>query len=163
MRLFVTLSTLMTLIFCSLTAMAQEQGSIRFQSKAEIEVIATDENGQQTIKRVEATTVSPDTEVIYTNLFTNIGQEPAEDITITNPIPKKMVYVDGSAKGKDSSITFSVNNGESFDIPGKLFVLDENGKPRLAGASDFTDIRWQIQTPLPPGETGSVSFRAFLN
>lgn len=163
MRLFMTLTTLAALLLSSMSATAQEQGSIRFQSIAEIEITSVDENGRQATRRVKATTVQPDTEVIYTNLFTNIGQEPADNITITNPVPSKMIYVDGSAEGKNSSITFSVDKGKTFDVPEKLFVLGDDGKLRQAGATDFTDIRWQINSPLPPGETGSVSFRAYLN
>jgi len=163
MRSFIISAAITTLLLSSFAALAKEPGNIRFQSIAEVEITTTGENGHQVTKRVTATKVQPDTEVIYTNLFTNIGQEPASDITITNPVPAQMNYVDGSAAGKDTRITFSIDKGETFDIPGNLFVTGKDGKPRQAGASDFTDIRWQINTPLPPGETGSVTFRALLN
>lgn len=140
-----------------------EQGSIELKTIGEKEIRIVDENGEEKIKRVPASLVTPGEEVVYSIYAKNVGTEPAENVVVTDPIPANMSYRGGTATGDGTQITFSVDQGKSYDVPENLIVLDENGTPRQAGPGDYTHIRWQRSGPLAPGETQRVEFRARLD
>lgn len=136
--------------------------NIRFESLAQIEVAKVNARGEKVMERQPASLVVPGTVVIYTNSYTNIGNQPAERLAVTNPVPAGMEYLGGSATGKDAAVTYSIDNGKSFDTPDKLFVVEKDGKRRPAEAKEYTHIRWTLDRPLPPGGKGSVEYRAKL-
>ena len=140
----------------------QESGPIQLTSNAEVEIIKTDANGKQSIKRELATEVVPGKDVIYTLTFRNVGTTSGNDIVINNPIPEHTVYKSGSASGTDTRISFSVDGGQNFAPPEQLTVTGANGNTRTAKASDYTTIRWQYTKPLQPGNKSSVEFRVVL-
>ncbi len=143
-------------------AWAQPNGHIQLTSKAEIEKEAFNSEGKKEVKRVQAAKVVPGTEVIFTTTYKNASQENAENAVITNPVPEHMVYSESSARGSGTKITFSIDNGKSFNIPAKLFVFDAAGRKFPARPKDYTHIRWEMNHPLPSGAMGEVSFRAIL-
>jgi uncharacterized repeat protein (TIGR01451 family) len=142
--------------------MAQQQGSIEVTTKAEVEVVEQNAKGEKVMVRKEAgrTTVVPDDVVIFTTTYTNKGKQPATGVAVTNPVAKEMAYVDGSAEGKDTRIEFSVDNGKTFGSPAALTIRDAKGTVRKATPADYTAIKWTRTTPLAPGASGTVSFRA---
>lgn len=94
----------------------------------------------------------------YTIVFSNEGTRTtvAGSIVITNPLPEGTEYVDGSATGMDTMVTFSVD-GENFGAPEEL-VLVEEGLARPAIPGDYRSIRWTFEPELAAGESGEVSF-----
>jgi len=113
-------------------------------------------------REVEAIKVTPGDELLYTIYFKNTSKKAASNIVINNPVPKNMVYKNGSAFGSGTDITFSVNGGKTFAKAGKLKVKSKSGQLRSAKASDYTDIRWVFKPKLNPGDQGTVQFRAVL-
>ena len=156
MKALIKLSTLLILTAFSSQVMAQ----IEVKTVAEIEVTEIDKQGKKIIKRAAPTTVVPGTEVIYTITAKNTGNEPADNIVVTNPVPKETVYVDGSAFGAGTNITFSVDGGKSYANAEKLTVKDKAGKVRAATADDYTHVRWTFQFNLQPGQEAPVWYRA---
>ena len=144
------------------TTWAFAQGHIKLTSVAEVEQQVFNEEGKKEVKRMPAEKVVPGSEVIFTSDYENVSRETAEKAVITNPVPEHMVYVDESARGTGARITFSVDNGRTYDIPARLFVLDAAGRKSPARPGDITHIRWTLEAPLPPGARGAVSFRAVL-
>ena len=162
-KLVVILLSLMLIAFVTGgTPWAQEKGNIELKAVAEVEVQEFNEEGMKVIKRVPAGKVLPGTEVIYTVLYTNVGKVPAEKVVITDPIPQYMVYKDGSALGEDTVITFSVDKGKTYGVPGTLKVIGGDGKEHPAKASDYTHVRWSFPETMPSRTEGHVSFRAIL-
>lgn len=102
--------------------------------------------------------VSPGDVLRYTISFTNQGTQTARagTIVITNPLPEGTEYVDGSAGGAGTVVTFSVD-GESFAAPESL-VIQRDGTSRAATAADYRSIRWTFRPALPAGESGEVWF-----
>lgn len=141
---------------------APEKGKVEVNVVAEKEVEVIGPDGKTVIQQVPAEKVIPGDEVIYTITYTNNGDEPAENLIVNNPIPEHMQFVAGSASERGSIITFSIDNGKSFDIPEKLMVQDAEGKPVVAKPADYTNIRWTISQPVAPRSSGSVSYRARL-
>ena len=143
-------------------AWSQAKGHIQLTSVAEIEQEVFNDEGKKVVKRMPATKVMPGTEVIFTTRYENVSQQKAENAVISNPVPEHMLYKAYSASGAGTRITYSIDNGKSFNIPAKLFVYDASGRQFAARPQDYTHIRWEISKPLQPGEKGEVSFRAIL-
>lgn len=156
-----TLISILLLASAAANATA-DAGPVQLTSIAEVEVITTDADGKQSIKRVAAAEVIPGKDVIYTLTFENVGSETGNDIVIQNPIPEHTVYKADSAAGEDTRISFSVDGGEHFAAAELLTVTEADGSTRIAKASEYTTIRWQYTKPLQPGHQSSVEFRVVL-
>jgi uncharacterized repeat protein (TIGR01451 family) len=139
-----------------------EGGTIELSSTAEIEIHETLDDGTQVTRRLLATKVIPGDEVIFTLQYRNYGEQPAEDVYITNPIPKHMEFQSADAPPAGATITYSIDDGRSFGELATLRVPAANGNERPAVASDCTHIRWTFDKPLQPGQTGSVAYTALL-
>jgi uncharacterized repeat protein (TIGR01451 family) len=154
--------TLVVICFISGLAFSQNQGNIELKMIAEKEMVFTDAQGKKQIKRVEPAKVIPGEEIIYTITYTNSGDQNADNVYITNPVPEHMLYKEGSAEGIGTVITFSVDGGVTYDIPSKLKVKNIDGTLRPAVAEDYTHIRWTLKKPLSPKGNGNVVYRAIL-
>lgn len=154
-----THTRLISTLFLAALALPAVAG-IELDTTAEIEVVTTDANGEQVVTRERATTVVPGTEVIYTISATNSGKSSADNVVVTNPVPQHTTYVDGSASGKGTDITFSVDGGQTFAKPDQLTVTGSDGESRAATAHDYTHLRWTWRTSLKPARQAPVSYRA---
>ncbi len=153
-----TVVALAALFFAS-QAWAQNK-HIELDAKVEREIEVVDESGQKTITREQAVTVMPGEVVVYTITARNVGEEPATNVVITDPIPEHMDYT-GSVKGERTRITFSVDGGKTYDVATALMVPDGEGE-KPAKPEDYTHIRWQFNDALEPGSAHSVEFHARL-
>ncbi|MCH7510421.1 MAG: DUF11 domain-containing protein [Proteobacteria bacterium] len=153
---------LLALFLMSFVATPQETGVIQIQTSADVEIIETDASGETVTRLEPASKVVPGDIVIYTVSFSNTGSEPAENVVITNPVPRHMEYVDGTAFGPGADISFSIDGGQSWGMPEELVVTAADGSERPAVASDYTDIRWILRNELQPGAQGFARFRTRL-
>lgn len=139
-----------------------QQDSIRLEHKAEQWEIVKDADGTERRELVEAARVLPGEEVLFTVSYTNVGAQPAEDLTITNPVPDHMDYVDNSASNGSASVTFSVDGGQTFGTPQELSVTGADGEQRMAAAAEYTHVRWVLDGDVAPGASGTVQFTAVV-
>ena len=157
-------STLLNLIFSTIIASTisftvNAAGTVEFSNKAEVEVIMM-KDGKKEIKRIPAKKVAPDGEVIYTTTFKNTIDKTISNIVVTNPIPANMAYVNDSASGANTVITYSIDGGKSYDDSAKLIIKTTDGKVRPAQSADFSHIRWVYKGDLATGKSSEVGFRA---
>jgi uncharacterized repeat protein (TIGR01451 family) len=164
MRIFnLLLTTTLLALLGSFSSSAQAAGdAIKATSIAQIEVEVVGKDGKKTFKRTPVDKAVPGTEVIYTNTFENVGNKPAGDIVINNPIPNDSEYKAGSAFGKNCEILFSVDGGKKFGHAEELKIKDADGKERTAMAKEYTHIRWTYKGQLAAGKSGEVGFRATI-
>ena len=148
------LSFLFLAFFC--TGSWGAESTLKLVSKAEKETTVV-KDGKKEVKRTPAQKILPGDTVIFTNHYTNTLSKPADDAVITNPVPKDVTYVDGSAFGEGARIAFSIDKGKTFDTPGNLFKT-EKGKKRSARANEYTHISWTFLT-LAAGKEGDVGFK----
>ncbi len=141
---------------------AAGNGSLELKTVVEKVEEVTSPDGETVVRLVPVDAVVPGEEVVYTVNYTNISDTPAENIVITNPIPRELTYIDGSAFGPGTDISFSVDGGASYADPASLTVI-EDGVERTATVRDFTNIRWEVKSPVDGGEQGFARFRARLN
>lgn len=151
----------LALLGCT-AAQAQDNGTLDVRTIVQKEEIVVADDGTEEKRLVVADMVIPGEEVIYTLTYSNVGQQPAENIVITNPLPSQLTYVEGSADGADASVEFSVDGGQNYGQTRQLTVAT-NGIERPARVEDITHIRWVIADPIEPGEEGMARFRARLN
>ena len=153
------LTTGFALLLLALTAAAQSHLDV--QTTVQKEVVIENAAGEEEKRLVQADRVVPGEKVIYTITFTNVSDESADSVVITNPIAKDLVYVDESATGEEMDIQFSADDGKTFAAAADLTVA-ENGGTRPAKAEDFTHVRWVMRTDLAAGAQGTARFAAIL-
>lgn len=153
---------LFTATFFALSALAQEESHLNVRTVVQKEEVTLTDGGETQRKLVPADTVVPGDDVVYTITFTNISDESAENIVITNPISESLTYVPGSAFGPGAVIEFSVDNGKTFAAADAL-TIEIDGDTRPAKPEDFTHVRWTLQNELQAGAQGMARFRARLN
>lgn len=115
------------------------------------------ENGTSKVEWIAPDNIVPGDRVGYLIKFNNKGDKPADNIVLNNPVPENTLYIDGSARGANTNIDFSVDGGKQFNTPSQLFV-EKEGKKLPAQAKDYTNVRWTLTTPLKVGEEGSVQY-----
>jgi len=141
---------------------AMAQGTLQLTNEVFQEVTTTGADGKKTVKRVSATTVVPGTEVIYVVTYKNVGAQPADNVVITNPVPKQLALRSESTAATGTRVEYSVDGGKTYGALATLRATGSDGKPRAAQAADVTHVRWKLARAVKPGEQGSVSLRAVL-
>jgi len=143
-------------------AVSQDGRHLDLNSTVEVEREVTNERGEKEIKIEPADRILPGEIIVFGTTFTNVGEDAADSVILTNPVPENTTYIGGSASGDGADITFSVDGGQNYDLPGNLKVTGEDGKPRLALPAEYTHIRWTMNRSLNPGETGKIGFKSVL-
>ncbi|MEM9403961.1 MAG: hypothetical protein AAGA44_15935 [Pseudomonadota bacterium] len=154
--------TALAAILLAFTVGAQAQSQLEIRTAVQKEDVVVAEDGTERVELIEADTVLPGEEVVYTVTYENSSDVAAENVVITNPLPAELTYVAGTADGEGASVQFSADGGVTFAQAAELTVSD-NGGERRAGPDEFTHIRWVLVSALQPGQTGTATFRARLN
>ncbi|MEM9622701.1 MAG: hypothetical protein AAF993_13700 [Pseudomonadota bacterium] len=154
-------NTMLLLMLCVLPAMGA-QAEVRLDNSIKKVESFVDDNGNVERRLVPADKVVPGDELQYTVAFTNAGDAAVDagTIVITDVIPAHTFYVDGTAYGAGTEITFSVD-GKNFASPAEL----KSDRPEVNGiaqAGEYQAIQWAFGPALHPGETGRVSFNVRL-
>ncbi|MEI7906154.1 MAG: hypothetical protein WCI84_02225, partial [Bacteroidota bacterium] len=89
-------------------------------------------------------TAAPTDTVMYQIICTNIGNGSVSDIVITNPVTAGSRYLEGSAVGEDSQISFD---------------RTPSAAPALG---DVKSIKWKLSKTIEVGEEKIVSFKVIV-
>ncbi|MCH9694493.1 MAG: DUF11 domain-containing protein [Gammaproteobacteria bacterium] len=149
------------LMLTALSFVAAAQAHLDVQTLVQKEQAYINEQGETDRRLVTADIVVPGETVFYTITFTNVSDESAENVVITNPIAEDLVYVEGSAFGPGTDMQFSIDGGASFANRDELTITEE-GVTRPAVARDFTHVRWVMQNTLEAGAQATARFAAVL-
>lgn len=153
---------LFLMVLAPSTVRAQEGKGLELTSSILRQVEVQDEKGETKVELVPVEKAMPGEELVVQISYTNRGAEPAENIVIVNPVPDQMIYVAGSADGRFTQTTFSIDGGATFDVPEKLLVKDEQGNEKQAPPEQYTHVRFGRSQALEPGQTDLVTFRVVL-
>ncbi|MEM7363960.1 MAG: hypothetical protein AAF525_08030 [Pseudomonadota bacterium] len=154
--------TMLEMLFLTILApaIAIADPNIQLDMLVDKEVVV-EEEGQKVTRWVNASDVEPGEKLRYTVRYVNVGDEPATDVRIENPIPELTVYVTDSASGEGSSIVYSADGGSTYDaadqVTYEVRVFGGGTDRRPASPDRYTNIRWLINE-IQPGSTGEVSF-----
>jgi uncharacterized repeat protein (TIGR01451 family) len=160
--LFKTLLALTLGICLPLSVGAAPKPELVLKMKAEKEVTITDRGGASRTEWREVASLKPGELVRYTITCTNSGSSEARNPVIVDPVPTGTVYIAGSAEGKNSEITFSMD-GRKFESAPLLKYrtkgIGVTGQEMVVTPEMYTHIRWKFIKPFPPGGSGWVSFK----
>lgn len=125
-----------------ISALTEGPGQTRMSWPAnEMTGIETPPNrpGLAVVKRVNVSEAEPGDTVTYVISYRNMGNTPIRSVSIVDSLLPRLEYVQGTAKGPK----------------GTTFTAAEN----QAGA---TELKWELDKPIPPGGSGYVSFQAVV-
>jgi uncharacterized repeat protein (TIGR01451 family) len=144
-----------------LAMMSMAQANVSISSTSFQEQVKVSPSGEKIKEWVKATKVVPGTIIRYVNTLENSADKRAKKLVVNNPIPENMEYVAHTATCEGTcSISYSIDGGKSFNQPEELFIGE--GKDRhMAMASEYTDIRWIIDT-LDAKTQSTVEYKARL-
>jgi len=126
------------------------------------EITKNNADGTASVEYVDASIVAPGEKIVYTLNIENDGEQAASDIVLTMPVPNEVKFIEGSAEKFGAEITYSADNGVSFESREKLIKRDANGVGKPANSDDITHIRWLVSGPIPVGTSDSLSFKGIL-
>lgn len=98
-------------------------------------------------KTVSSPTTEPGEILTYTIIYTNTGDGPAGYIFILENIPDHSTYIEDSATGDNMTVTYSHDNGVTYDSDQTQTV---------------TNLAFQRTLTLPAGQSGSISFQVII-
>lgn len=127
----------------------------------EREVVVTNADGSETVKREKADMVTPGDKVVYSLNYYNDLDKPAENIVLVMPIPGEVTLIEGSAESEGVTTNYSVDGGKTFATRQELMVKTEDNDMRPAKSADITHIRWQVAS-IDVGERGSLVYKGSL-
>jgi len=90
----------------------------------------------------------------------NQGNRAATNFTLTQPIPKRSVYVANSATG-NAQITYSIDGGKSYSPQPMLQRKRADGSTESypAPAETYTHVRWKFSNAIDPGAIVSAFYQ----
>lgn len=97
--------------------------------------------------------VLPGDTLRYSVEGTNIGNQDAENLVISQDIPDGMVYVLASAQSpNNAAVTFSIDDGQTFVANPTIQVQQDDGSllEQPAPAEMYTDVKWEFENTLTP-------------
>ncbi len=147
-----------------LTAMAGSVSAQALTAKqtVEREVVVNNEDGTQSVKREPADKVIPGETIIYTLDYFNDKTEAAEQLVFTMPVPKEVIYKEGSVEAQGAKTVYSADGGKTFAPRETLSVKGADGKMRPAKAEDITHIRWTVAGPVAANTGGKLVYAGKL-
>lgn len=126
-------------------------------------VLQKNAQGQEVItwKALEKNAQVQSGEVIrFTVTGKNIGNSPAKNFALTQPIPRGMVYQLSSATSlANATLTYSIDRGRTF-VAKPTIKVTSNGKTveRPAPAESYTHIRWSLSSQLEPNSSLQAAY-----
>jgi len=111
-----------------------------------------------------ANEVRPQDVIEYRLTYANTGAEVVHNVSITDPVPVGVRYVEKTAKNAGNTrVEFSVDSGKTFHAwPVKVTKKNADGKEIAVDASPdmVTHIRWTVNGDLKPKGEVTFAYRA---
>lgn len=136
-------------------AQVAQKPTVQLNLTAAKKSIVITTGGQKQVKwenLADDAVVNPGDILRYTVSSENTGANPAKNLTITQPIPDRMVYeLDTATSKSQTEVTYSTDNGETFVAEPIIKIKTENGKTieKPAPAEIYTHIRWKFGSLAP--------------
>ena len=160
MRSAAFLSVLMAGLITSLVAFAADP----ITGTIEARKVVTSDKGQEQF--VSANEVRPQDVIEYRLTYANNGAEVVHNVSVTDPVPAGVHYVEKTAKNAaNTRVEFSVDSGKTFHAwPVKVTKKNASGKDITVDATPdmVTHIRWTLNGDLKPKGEVQFAYRAMV-
>ena len=114
--------------------------------------------GSKAVTLAKPTTVIPGDSLVFVVEYKNVGDKPATDFVVTNPMPRAVRFA-GSSDGLE---VVSVDGGKSWGFLSTLKMAKPDGTQRAATLADVTHVKWNLKQTLAPGQGGKLVFRGVV-
>ena len=101
-------------------------------------------DGKTAIVLEQPKTVLPGDNLVFVVKYKNVGNAPATDFSVTNPLPEAVTF-NGTSDGNE---IVSVDGGKNWGPLSALTFKRKNGEVRPALLSDVTHIKWKFNRSL---------------
>lgn len=149
---------LILLLAALLSAPLAAANRVSLNSSVFVEKTVTDESGRSRVVLVAPELVAPGDRLVFILAYRNLGQTPASNFVVTNPLPAAVAF-QGTP---DQAAEVSVDGGRSWGPLATLRIRDRDGQLRSARPEDVTHVRWAMKRPIAAGAQGRVSFRGIV-
>jgi uncharacterized repeat protein (TIGR01451 family) len=126
--------------------------------------VITTEDGKEDFLPAEK--AKPKDIIEYRLTYKNDGQNPVQNIFITDPIPSGTEYVEESASQPESGrVEFSIDGGKSYHAwPIEITEKTKDGREIVTQATPemVTHIRWTLTATFKPEREITVSYRTLI-
>ena len=126
--------------------MGKPEVVIKMQAYKEVAVF---KNGKPAKKRIPGDTFEDDEVVFYVIDVRNKGTGTATNVVVKDDIPHNAEYVEGSAVGKRSVISLSIDNGGSFT---EQSMMSDDSSVKI------TNIQWRLEN-MPAKSSRRLEFQ----
>ena len=136
-------------------AQVSQQPTVKLNLSAAKKSIVVTNGEQQKVKWEsidDGAVVNPGDIIRYTVSSENAGQDAANNLVITQPIPSQMIYEVGTATSKNQAeVVYSIDNGETFVAEPTITITTEEGEKieQPAPAETYTHVRWKFGSLSP--------------
>ena len=126
-------------------------------------VVVNDEGVE---KFLPADNARPKDVIEYRLIYTNTGDQPIQQILITDPVPIGTQLLNPSARHPEAArVEYSIDGGKSFQ-PWPILVkkTTENGEEKLVEATPdmVTHIRWTLTKAIQPEGGITLTYRTVI-
>lgn len=127
--------------------------NVTLSSAVFLEKTVADHDGRNRIVLEEPKVVTPGDRLVFILNYRNVGNAPASDFIVTNPLPTAVAFQGGA-----DSAQVSIDGGKSWGTLPALKMRDADGRWRSARPDDVTHVRWALKQAIPVGGQGKLSF-----
>lgn len=144
----------------------QNQPKVQLRLTAAKKIVQKDAVGKEKVTWQSLqgnVTVQPGDVIRYTVTGANNGDREANNLVVTQPIPKQTAYVLNSSTTIKSTatVTYSIDNGKTFVAKPTVQVKLANGKveTRPAPAEAYTHVRWKFNKAIASKSTVAAAYQ----
>lgn len=155
---FLPLSILCVVVMAAIAAIAQQI----VRPEVKLSLIGVVLRGQESVPVEKAGQVNPGEIVNYTITAVNSGTGPAREIKPLANIPQGTVFVVGSARAEGKAeVVYSIDGGKTFHAIPMIELKQPDGtmKKVAAPVSMYTQVRYEWNDPLAPGQKFTASYK----
>jgi uncharacterized repeat protein (TIGR01451 family) len=149
---------ILTLLAFLLPSAALAQNQVALNSEVFVERATQDANGQPRVSLEPPAVVTPGDQLVFVLSYRNNGAAPANDFTVTNPLPDSVSFAGTESAGA----VYSVDGGRNWGALAALQVRNPDGSSRPAALADVTHVRWRLAQAIPVGGGGELRFRGVV-
>lgn len=134
--------------------------------QVEREIVRTDRAGKRIVEHTSVEVVNPGDVLRYTLKATNVGDGPALQARVEDPLPTGTELILDSLDHDRATASASIDGGKTWQsFPAQIERKSAGGKVESVPASAdlYTHLRWTLADPLGPGESRDVRFKVRIH
>jgi len=144
------------------TAALASTPRVQVEVRVEREIVRADASGRKVVERKPVDVARPGDVLVYTLQARNVGDGPAVDARLEDPIPQGTVLVIDSLEHGAAVPSASLDGGATWQsFPATVETHGEDGRVERVPAppESYTHLRWTLPGALGPGEGKDVRFK----